>query len=490
MDKTKTSVDLDFRRYIYYIATISLVIFCKGLTDWKYGVVGDEFPYYDYAVGISRQNLLFNPFYLYGVYGIERTLGSYWQAIFLWIIGENIVAWRLANVLLIFPAIVFFSHVLKILFNKRVALIGAILLGTSYFLINFFKIGYTHPSCFLFFIISLYACVKAIFLGRKVDFALFGCALGISFYLYAGPIFPLLFFPLLLLIRRKSLYQDISKYGIFFLCYLALLALGFITTPSVYWMGGASKTILYKEFSDNFQILVNIGRNFLLFFTDFDYFHNHYVKGAYLDTISQLFAALGIGYSFWNIRNKSFFILLWLWIATCVVLGGINPYWYTPSTRGMFFIPFGVCFAAIGISTIASRINLPKALLILLITVIGYLNLNRAWIGVFLETGYDERTQILKYLRDSITEGNNITLFISEEINFDTIAMKSLMRIYNLDSCSLKYVRKKEEVCTESTTKQILILKHDPKLSDIRNIECISNGTSKLIEIESFVPAT
>jgi len=490
MDKTKTSEDLDFRLCTYYIAAISLVIFCIGITDWKYGVIGDEFPYYDYAVGISRQDLLFNPFYLYGVYGLERTLGSYWQAIFLRFIGENLVAWRLANALLIFPAVVFFSHALKILFNKRVALIGASLLGTSYFLINFFKIGYTHPSCFLFFIISFYACVKAIFMGKKVDFALFGCALGFSFYLYAGPIFPLLYFPLLLLIRRNSFHHDIIKYVFFFLCYLAVIAIGFTTTPSVHWTGGASKTILNKEFTDNFQILVNIGRNFLLFFTDFDYSHNHYVKGAYLDTISQLFATLGIGYSFWNIRNKSFFILLWLWIATCVVLGGINPYWYTPSTRGMFFIPFGVCFSAVGINTIASRINLSKALLILLITVIGYLNLYRAWVGVFLETGYDERTQIFKYLRDSMAEGNNITLFISEEINFDPIAMKSIMRIYNLDSCSLRYVRKIEEVCTESTTKQILILKYDPKLSDIRNIECISNGTSQLIEIGSFVPAS
>ena len=60
-----------------------------GVMSWKFSMVGDEWPFFEYARMIVERRMLVNPFGLNGVYGIHRVLESYSQAIFLWLLGSS-----------------------------------------------------------------------------------------------------------------------------------------------------------------------------------------------------------------------------------------------------------------------------------------------------------------------------------------------------------------------------------------------------------------
>ncbi len=435
---------------------------CDNLTSWQFAIVGDEGPFFDFAKGLAEHNLRVNPFSLQGVYGTHRVLESYAQAIFLWRFGANWVVWKCASVFMLLPSVICFYLFARHLYGRSTALISVPLLAFSKYLSNFFKIGYTHSFCFFLLMLCLYAAARFWTTPTNQRAGVLGVCLGLAFFAYIGPVFPFFLLPIWLGLLMRERQRALPRLLIVAAIWLAFIGLGLVSTPSAAWLGGLQKTTAHREFDSNVQILINIGRNFLLFWTNFDYFYNHFVVGPYLDLISRWAAAGGMAFCLWRWRQREG-LLLWLWGMLCLGLGLINPYWYTPTTRGIFLVPFGVLFAAVALNFFRQRCARwhGAALVGLALTAAVGLNLHEARTGVFRVTGYSRMALIVRELLTTNAVAEPLLLFTSPEANFPIHALRELLTIRDMDPARLIYSQNRQEACLTPAVR-LLILADDP----------------------------
>lgn len=407
-----------------------------------------------------------------GVYGENALLGSFYQAGFLKFFGHHHVAWRLSNIVLIIPITIFFFAWMKNLFDKRVALIATILLQCSFFLANYLKIGYINPQAFTLFLISLYVGLRCIDKPTVRMTLLLGITLGISFYIYLGPIFPFFLLPYLFFAYKSHGLKKVII-GLFFIMvgYTAFLIPALLQVE--FWIPAARKTIFSGEFENNLQILINIIHNFFLFYANFDYLYNHFIAGPYLDIITRILAFLGIIVCCMRVRQRNYALLLFTYITVCIVIGITSPYIYTPTTRGIFFIPFGIAFAGIMLAELSKSV-LPIFIAILL-GIVFSLNVYQSQIGVFQQTGYTGTAFVFKSLQEAKQNNQKIihTLLISDKIEY-SYRYKDIMRFaYGLHTVPLEVVKISTLECKHLQNTKILIFNYDKEtLSAFNNKKC------------------
>jgi len=446
---------------VVFIAFLGTLYSLVGITSWRFSIVGDEWACFTYARGIAEQRLLVNPFGLHGVYGQQQVLESYYQAIFLFLFKGNYAAWKASNMVLLFPSVIFLYKFVRKLHGKNPALIAALLLAFSKYLSNIFKVGNPHCLGFFLLILCLYFSTELLFTPTKKNALKLGISLGLSFFAYVGPIFLFFLIPFIVALFRRHKTQAIKPIVIVGLMFLAFVIIGFGTTPVAQWSGIVTKTPLNQEFNSNAQVLINIGRNFLLFFTNFDYMYNHFVEGPYLDLISRWAAFAGIilcVFSFWRKEG----LLLFLWIFLCVGIGITNPYRYTPSTRGIFFIPYGVAFAGIGLEFLRrklSKFGLRFAIPIVVAIAIA-LNIYEAQIGVFKRVGYSNTALIMRELTQS-QKDTSILVFHSNALRIDPQHVYHLMSVYNIPTSRFKLTRQLDEACN-TLRNTVVVFRDDP----------------------------
>jgi 4-amino-4-deoxy-L-arabinose transferase-like glycosyltransferase len=273
---------------------VSFFFFLWGINSWRFAYVGDEWPFYTYAQSLINTHVLQNPLSFAGVFHSHSPLASYYQALFMLLFGVNNFSWRLSNVILIFPISFFFYLFVKSSFNKEIAFFSTILLQCSFYLANFFKIGYDNPQSLTLFIICLFLAQRLVKEPVKEYAFLLGLTLGLSFYVYIGPLFPLFISPYILpLLWRLSKHRVRKSLLIFAGSYLILLS-PVLFHP--FWLRGVLGSIgVHQDFLARQTIL----QNFLLFYKNDDFFYNHFVVGPYLDIISALFCLIG------SVRNTS-----------------------------------------------------------------------------------------------------------------------------------------------------------------------------------------
>src|ERR1700722_9938018 len=135
---------------------LSFLFFLWGVNSWKFSFAGDEWPFYIYAMKLIAYPHFVNPFSFAGVYQTHSPLASMYQAFFMELLGPTNFAWRLSNIILIFPLSFFFYRWIKLNFSKETAVFATILMQCSFYLANFFKIGYDNPQALTLFVICLY----------------------------------------------------------------------------------------------------------------------------------------------------------------------------------------------------------------------------------------------------------------------------------------------------------------------------------------------
>lgn len=449
-------------KFVIFIAFLGTMYSLIGITSWRFSVVGDEWACFLYAKKIAEQRLLVNPFGLRGVYGQQQVLESYYQAIFLFLFNGNYAAWKASNIVLLFPSVVFLYKFVRKLYGKNPALIVALLLAFSKYLGNIFKVGNPHCLGFFLLILCLYFSSELLCTPAKKNALKLGISLGLSFFAYVGPIFSFFLLPFSVpFFRRHGKQAFINSITIVILVFLLFAALGFGTTPAAQWSGMVTKTPLKREFTSNIQFLINIGRNFLLFFDNFDYIYNHFVEGPYLDVISRWAAFVGIILSVVSFRRKEG-LLLFLWIVLCGGIGVTNPYRYTPSTRGIFFIPYGVTFAGIGLEFLRrklSKFGLWFAIPIAVAIAIA-LNIYEAQIGVFKRVGYSHTALIMRELTQS-QKDTSILVLHSKAFRFDPQHVYHLMSVYNIPASRFKLSTQLDEMC-HTRRDTVVVFKDDP----------------------------
>lgn len=444
--------------WVILIAACGTLYALIGVMSWKFSIVGDEWAFFEYAGMIADHRMFVNPFGLNGVYGTHRVLESYSQAIFLFLLGKSFFVWKLASVVMLFPSVIVFYLFVKELPGKEcLAFLCVPLLAFSKYLCNFFKIGYTHSFCFFLFTLCLYAAARLVNRPDRLHAAMLGVALGLSFFAYIGPVFVLLLAPFFakLLWQRRA--QALPLILIVALVMGSIISIGFITTPQSQWFTALSKTSTQREFDSNMQILVNIGRNFLLFWKNFDYFYNHFVAGPYLDVITRWAAALGLFVALLSL--KKYGVLVGGWIMLCLVLGLTNPYPYTPTTRGIFLVPYGVLFAAIGLEwmrTTFRRFHSAPLLALLIVIIVG-INIYEAHIGVFQQTGYSRTALIFRELVRTAPYNSRLLLFSPHPNHFPPLNLSRLIKARHIQESRFMYTWDITRVCTQIYDRLVML---------------------------------
>lgn len=472
--------------YIILFCTtfISLIYYSLGVNSWKFSFVGDEWPFYNLAIHISEKNFFLNPLSFEGVYSQNSVLSSFYQALFIKIFGYTNFAWRLSNIILIVPITLFFFLWLQKNFNTYTALISTLLLQASFYLANFLKTGKNMPQALALFIICLY--ISTLFSNNptKRNGLILGLLLGISFYIYIGPLFPLIIWPYFIPIFKKPKKQVF--YAVLFLIIGYLMLFLPTIQNGISLNGPVGKTILYKEYSDNRQIFVNIYHNFLLFYKNFELIYNQFVSGPYLDFVTRLFAAIGTCIVLAGIRKKNFMLLILTYISTAVIIAITSPYNYTPTTRGIFFLPFGFVFAGIAVTRLLKTKQLAITGIILIIIFI--LNMYQSQIGVFKTSGYSETGLIMKTIQEAKENKvkKKVLLLLSKDNSFNYQNVYTMQQAYDLKSITFAVMRSNDFHCKSTENTDIVLFDNDIDAKNtILSLPCPRNDTQSIKTLKS-----
>jgi dolichyl-phosphate-mannose-protein mannosyltransferase len=245
-----------------------------------------------------------------------------------------------------FPHFIFFYRFVRDSFTKEIAIVSTIILQTSFYLANFFKIGYDNPQSFTLFILCFYLLKRFSESPTKKLAILVGLTFGVSFYIYMGPIFPLFLWPYFLPLCKSLRTKKFRRSFVWLLAsYLLILLPVFINLTTLSPVIGAFGA------SQNFHLDSLIFKNFLLFYKNNDYFYNHFVTGPYLDSISGLFCLLGSFIVLFKNDKKPYLFLLLSYVTTTIVIGATSPEDFSPITRGIFLLPYGFIFAGVGLTS-------------------------------------------------------------------------------------------------------------------------------------------
>ena len=454
-------------KIILLMSLAALGYYSLNLNSWKFSFVGDEWPFYVFARYIVTNHFLFNPFDFHGVYGQNSVLSSMYQALFLQLFGFSAVAWKLSNIFLIIPISIFFYQWMKKQFTGRIAFLSTIILQCSFYFANFFKVGKNMPQALALFLACLFVAGNCVDKPNRKNLSILGILLGLSFYVYIGPIFPLIIWPEFLPLLRAKNKRIIIINSVFLLApYLLLLLAALIQPASL--AGPAGKTLLHREFSDNWQIVINMFHNFLLFYKNYDYLYNQFVAEPYLDIISEVLAFAGTIIVLIKIRKWRYLKLSLVYILTCVVIGFTSPYTYAPITRGIFFIPFGAAFAGIGLSLLQdvfARRNKTIANTLAVITLLSIflLNLYQSQIGAFKISGYTATGLVIREMQEAKKNDSHIQiqLLLSDANQYNSDNLIIMRQAYNLETVPFSVSRSRLVSCPSLKGQKILIFQSD-----------------------------
>ena len=462
--------------------TYSLIYYSWGIWDWKFSFVGDEWPFYFFALQIIDEKFFMNPLSIKGVYAQHYILSSMYQALFL-LVNPSQIFWKLSNIFLIIPITYFIFKSTKILFGNHVALLSTLLLQSSFFISNYFKIGYINPQAFALYMALWYYSLLFYKFQRTRDGVVAGVLFALSFYTYIGPIFPLFFFPYFLIpfFSSERKLVVIKKLALTGAVYLFLLIPG-LTEMSL-WGGASTKTVFFREYEGNMQIFINVIQSFGLFYKNHDYYFNHFISGPYLDICTRLFAAGGTIMVLFLVDKKNYLLFFSTYILTVLGISITSPYSYTATTRGIFYIPFGAILAAIFLSQITLPLGkFRDAVTIFIISSIFLINLLMSQYFTFNASGFSTTSLLLKDLMEN-SKSPALVLSTAGIYNSNNLTMlqkiypvKSYMNIFYLDTLQCQDLYKID---------QIYFLAHDSNIKNGLKKKCVNIDTKYFKIIDS-----
>lgn len=456
---------LRHRKHILITSTIlSFFYFLWGVNSYKYSYIGDVWPFYTFAKDALLHNFPGNPFTFHGVYELNSVIASWYQSFFMFLFGTNNFAWRLSNIILIIPMSYFYYKWLRLTFDWKIAAIATILMQCSFYLCTFLKIGYINPQALALFIPSLYYAALASEKPTRRNGVILGCLLGFSFYIYVGPIFPLLIWPYFLpFIKRKEKRKLLPFFVALILSYGLFLSL---ILPSIHNPGNPqAKTVMHREFSDNEQVMTNIGNNLQVFYKDFNSIYTHFIPFPYLDIVTQGLALIGTIAVIGFINRKKYRELLLVYLSTVVVLGVTNPYVIPPTSRGMMLVIFGFVFAAIGLMLINNIKLFHRWIIFPILVIIVGLNVYMAHYAAFQKMGYTSMALIFKQVQEAALEKNKeVYLLLSDNIavrNDLYMFMPVMQQAYGVEDVSIKVLSPTTATCASVANKQVYLFSYD-----------------------------
>ncbi len=331
---------------------VAVAIGAYRLHDWRYFLVGDEYGFYENAKAILREHFNRMPYWS-GVHQMNFTAVSMYQALFL-AIEQSFWMWRFSNVILFLPIAVLLHVWTSLWCSARVGALSALFLSFSFFLHNYFLIGYPNPLALLFFLIMQVSWSVWAKNERNGWFSpiLLGVITGITFYVYLGTLIilsvaPYVLFKLYRSQRRTALLGSLVLAGLIAVGLIAPAVLRKDALDAMFRVsvGGA-------EFSDPFQRWINVRNSFRLFWWNIR--DSHFITGPYVDPITLVCIGFGWAYIVLTRRSGELMIVT-VYVLAATLVGVTSPYHYPPITRGILIVPFGFIFAAIGLDWVTKK---------------------------------------------------------------------------------------------------------------------------------------
>ena len=178
---------------IVWIATLALILYATNMNVWWLSAIGDEYSFWTYAREIAeKQRLVFIGASLFNgqaVYGAHPYLSSLIQAIFMKLFGSDGFGWRISNACLSAAAVLLLYLFARTFVTRRTALMAALFLAISHYLISFGKIGYNNLQALFAEALVLASAAWAVRTRRPVAFALLGAGMGFCFYVYPAALY-------------------------------------------------------------------------------------------------------------------------------------------------------------------------------------------------------------------------------------------------------------------------------------------------------------
>lgn len=354
---------------IFWILVFSTVVATIQINHWRTSGVGDEYSFYSVAAEIverpDQARLGERLFDGQGVYGTHPFFSSVLQALSMVLWGTQSFGWRFSNVVAIAASVGLWYAFLHLTTNRRIALIGAALLGCAHYLLVFSKIGYNNLQALLALAGVLAAAAWALRRRSPLTYVAVGFAAGFCFYVYPAALYavPLPFLLAALLDRPFQWKGWLLAAGA-----MLLTASPLLIQPD-YWQRKIPGTFLFSEqiTSSPVEMMYHFASNIL--YALFSYLYipepSHFVVSSYLDPISGLFATLGLALCLkWVFRRadapaaRSFSLFILTSFAWMIFAVGASHDRATPSTTRMFLLlPWFTLFASWGMAWLAERLQ-------------------------------------------------------------------------------------------------------------------------------------
>ncbi len=322
--------------------------------------------------------------------------------------GPSIFWARFPHVIVGAATIPLMYLMLREMFDRRVALVGAVILAVYHFHIHFSRITFPNLYDTFFLVLGLLFAFRAIRTGKHIDFALAGLAAGLQFYFFSGArLLPVVLVILLVYMALKTRGKFVTQnfWG------LGVIAAGFTVASlpaALFWDGnpgtfqgrwvsenifdsgwldrevaltGHSELhVLWDQFQQSLGVLVA--------YAEESRFYNAQVP--LLSGISSVFFVIGGVYALLHINQPRFLALLAL-LLLAVMFGGTLLKDPPQAQRYLTTVPVTVTFVAMGVVIAADALVsvLPRlrsyapALVVALVLVIAFVDLN-FYFGTYL----------------------------------------------------------------------------------------------------------
>lgn len=347
------------------LAVVALVVVFVALNvhdlgDAYYSAIGDEYAFFVEARGILEDGVE-RPFSQAGVYGKHPVLGSAYQALVMAVLGGDNAAWRMASVLSVALAVPAVYIVGLSLHGRGVALVAAVLLVASHYLLAYAHTGYNNVHA-----LAPAAWAVALFVlgARRGDPLLLyaaGVVAGLGFYTYFSARAAL---PIIVLFALTMRPWPRGILGLWPAALGSVLAVGPMLVVSRWDVvsrmlaeapGGYSSAVSGPAGE---RIVANLSKNLAAFNHNPDIFH--YVSGPLLDPVTAVLAVLGVGLAASRLSDPRYRLPL-VWLAVAMVASGVlSPYPGVAISRLSFALPPMALLAGLAASRLWASVPVPR----------------------------------------------------------------------------------------------------------------------------------
>jgi len=338
------------------------------LTHWGWAGIPDESNFFQVAKSIATnhsQRFLLSE---HGVFEYHPVLSSFYQSVFMKVLGVNVFAWRLSSVFALAVSLPFLYVLMRELWSRAAGWAAVVFFGSTQLAVGFAHLGYNNVQVYPVVLgaLALFAWAKR--RGSVLGYYLAGCVAGLGFYTFQ----PAMLAPLLVVLLGVALGALPLRAGDRFLTLGFALGVVFVILPACTHFPDTIAHIVQQtaiapqgsevhvsQLGNSVGSYLGSGANAFrvlehwIWSLVYPFWFNrphHFQTNPIVDPVCSGLAAVG-----WCIciltmrRRRSARFLLAVYVLSALLVGATSQHDRPPLTRLLFLSPFAAMLAAVGV---------------------------------------------------------------------------------------------------------------------------------------------